>query len=71
MEELKPCPFCSSDMIMLHIDRMGLSYIQCNGCNARIWHDNSHCYDPTTANIANGLVKSWNTRNGECVNEQI
>lgn len=63
--DLKPCPFCGSDFLVLHVDRLRVSSIRC-GCGASVSIDCSGCSDPTVGMLVDSLIEMWNRRAVRC-----
>lgn len=61
MTELRPCPFCGSDYLMIHVDRLRVSSVSCD-CGASVSIDCSRCSDPTVGMLVDSLVGMWNKR---------
>lgn len=58
---LKPCPFCGSDFLKIHVDRMRRSFITCD-CGASMSIDCSVCNDALTGELVDELADMWNER---------
>lgn len=61
-EELKPCPFCGDDFQEVYINRLDVSFIECQGCGARLKIDSTRCHDTLVPQLYEGLVRMWNRR---------
>ena len=62
--DLKPCPFCGSDFLVLHVDRLHGSSISC-ACGASMTC--AECSDQLTGELADALVSMWNRRADDAV----
>jgi len=62
MMELKPCPGCGDEYLMVYVDRLTESSIRCSNCGFRYVIDNRHCSDSTTGQNLEELIKGWNRR---------
>lgn len=61
MTELKPCPFCGADFMIINVDRLHRSSISCV-CGASVSIDSSRCSDQRTIELVDALVEMWNRR---------
>lgn len=61
MTAWRPCPFCGSEFLTLHVDRLYKSYIKCD-CGASVCIDCTRCSDPSIGMLVDDLEKMWNRR---------
>lgn len=61
---LRPCPFCGSEFLVLHVDRLRKSFIKCE-CGASVSIDCTRCSDPSVGMLVGDLETMWNRRVGD------
>lgn len=62
MTELKPCPHCGSELLTMYVNRLDVSYLECDECTGRVSIDYRRCSDPSTSMLIDGLIEKWNRR---------
>ena len=60
----RPCPFCGSEFLVLHVDRLRKSFIMCD-CGASVSIDCTRCSDPSIGMLVGDLEAMWNRRVGD------